>query len=65
VKDPLGKVDPACVPATLPPGHLARWLRATFLAFVRTMGAQARALKELRAPVAFAPVAEALLSEYT
>ncbi len=66
LKDGTGRVDGACVPADLPPGDLAMWLRAATLGLLRAaVTDRDRPVREEQAPEGFETSESPLVSDYT
>ena len=66
LKAGTGRVDGSCIPADLPPGDLAMWLRAATLGFLRdAVTDRDRPMREEHAPEGFEGSESPFLSEYT
>ena len=66
LKDGTGRVDGSCIPADLPPGDLAMWLRAATLGFLRdAVTDRDRPMREEHAPEGFETSESPLVSDYT
>jgi hypothetical protein len=66
LKDGMGRADGSCIPADLPPGNLAMWLRAATLGLLRAaVTDRDRPMREEHAPEGFEASESPLASDYT